>query len=453
MKKQTSSKLKKLAVHFIVFSLLTVFLGKAFFVSSDYIYLYAYGVSVTLVLLVTFFVAIWKYEDPAELAQAKIGAGIEAFEEPLVTCLVSVYNEEEFVGRCLDSLLNQTYQNRELIIVNDGSSDGTKERLEAYQEHDGVTILNLESNLGKKRALAEALLIARGEILAFTDSDSIWHPDVLQTIVPIFQADPAVGGVSGHGRALNADDNLLTKVQDSWYEGQFAIRKAFESVFGAVTCLSGPLAVMRREAIFNYIPAWSGDTFLGDEFKFSTDRTLTGFLLGQTTIGNDLKKRYADSEFVIRQNYPAYDWKVVYTKAAKSWTIVPNTFARMIHQQIRWKKSFIRNIFFTGSFYWKKPFLPSLFYYLHVLFVLVGPLIAFRHLVYLPLRGDPWSIAIYLAGIVYIGLLFGIAYKLENPKCTIWIYRPIMSLLSTLCLSWLIFYSAATIKKMTWTRG
>jgi hypothetical protein len=60
--------------------------------------------------------------------------------------------------------------------------------------------------------------------------------------VPIFLADAEIGAVSGHCRALNGDRNLLTKIQDSWYEGQYSVRKAFESVFGAVTCVSGPLA-------------------------------------------------------------------------------------------------------------------------------------------------------------------------------------------------------------------
>src|SRR5690606_11823048 len=123
-------------------------------------------------------------------------------------------------------------------------------------------------NVGKKRALAEAMLVARGTLFAFTDSDSVWESTAIERIVHILEYDKDIGGVSGHTRALNWDDNLLTKVQDSWYEGQFAVRKAFESAFCAVTCVSGPLAVFRREAIFNFIPAWIHDTFLGGEFKF-----------------------------------------------------------------------------------------------------------------------------------------------------------------------------------------
>jgi hypothetical protein len=125
----------------------------------------------------------------------------------------------------------------------------------------------------------------------------------------------------------------------------------------------------------------------------------------------------------------------------------------MLKQQIRWKKSFIRNIFFTGSFYWRKPFLPSFFYYLHIMFVLFGPIVAFRHLIYLPFRGDLVSIFLYIGGIAFIGFMFGLAYKRENRTCHLWMYRPLMSMLSTLILSWVVYYSAFTIKKAIWYRA
>ena len=97
--------------------------------------------------------------------------------------------------------------------------------------------------------------------------------------------------------------------------------------------------------------------------------------------------------------------------------------------------------------------LPAIGYYLHILFVLAGPFIAFRHLIYLPLHGSIYSGLLYLAGITFVGLMFGIAYKLENKDCNRWIYRPLMSLLSSLIYCWLIFYSLVTIKKNIWVRG
>ncbi len=438
---------------FVAFALLTVLFGKIFIsLKGDELNLLIfYGISVTLALWLVFFFAFVIYEDPYSASKIKLKG--KRPKNYLVSCMVAVRNEEKNISRCMDSMLVQSYENKEIIVVNDASTDNTLRILREYEKDGRIILINLKDNLGKKKALGQAMVVAKGDIFAFTDSDSVWASDAIKRIVTIFQANEDIGAISGHSRALNGDYNLMTKTQDSWYEGQYSVRKAFESIWGVVTCVSGPLAVFRREAIYNYIPAWENDTFLGQEFKFATDRTLTGFVLGSKTIGKKLKEKYKNSPFVKNIDYPEKDWKIVYCKSARSWTIVPDNFQKVITQQVRWKKSFIRNIFFTGLFYWKKPLLPALMYYLHILFVIAGPFIVFRHLFYLPIKGNFWTALLYLMGIVFIGFMFGLAYKLENKNCHKWIYRPLMSLLSTLVLCWLIFYSAITIKKMTWVRG
>lgn len=443
----------KLVIYFIFFAVLMILAGKTFFVDSNYFILYAYGVVVTAVLFVNFYYAIFKYQDPAILAKTiENKKRNRKKKRPLVSCMVAVYNEEEVIEQCILSLVKQTYENKEIIFVNDGSTDETAKVLDDYAEKKLIRVIH-QKNAGKKRALGKAMREAKGSIFAFSDSDSVWAIDAMEKIVPIFNAFPEVGAVSGHFRLKNSATNLLTRAQDAWAEGQFSIRKAFESYFGAVTCVSGPLAVFRKSAIYNFIPAWEQDSFLGQEFKFATDRTLTGFVLGSKYIGEKIKKKFTDDDCIKKEDYPIKDWKVVYSKSAKSWTILPDNFKSLFRQHVRWKKSFIRNTFFTGAFYWRKSVVPSLVYYLHILFVLVGPFIAFRHIIYLPIRGDLWAAILYILGIIFIGFLFGLAFKLENKDDHIWIYRPIMSLLSTLVLSWIIFYSALTIKKMIWHRG
>jgi cellulose synthase/poly-beta-1,6-N-acetylglucosamine synthase-like glycosyltransferase len=417
---------------------------------------YAYGITVTTVILVTMTVSFAFYRDPAVVARAgkrSLGpSGVQSSDEPLVTCVVAVHNEEVLVRQCIASMAAQTYPNKEIIVVDDASTDNTASVLRELAQKYPFTLIELPANCGKKRALAAGLLQAHGSIIAFSDSDSVWARDAVELAVPIFLADDDVGAVSGHCRALNGGTNVLTRIQDSWYEGQFSVRKAFESVFGAVTCVSGPLAFFRLSAIYNFMPAWGADTFLGQEFRFATDRTLTAFVLGGSYLGPRVLPQHSKSPFAHPQ-YPVRDWKIVYSKSSKSWTNVPSTFKGMIRQQVRWKKSFIRNIFVTGRFYWRRPFLPALFYYVHVGFVILGPFISARHLIYLPLHGDPMSMVLYLVGIAIIGLSFGLAFRHENPGSRRWLYRPLMSLMSTVIFTWLIFYSAATIKRMTWFRG
>jgi cellulose synthase/poly-beta-1,6-N-acetylglucosamine synthase-like glycosyltransferase len=417
---------------------------------------YAYGVGVTAVVFITMAVSFGFYKDPALMAQAAMEdtSLTSMFRDnyPLVSCVVAVHNEKALVNRCIASMVNQTYPNLEIIVIDDASTDGTTHVLRQLASEYNIGLIELAQNRGKKRALAAGLQRARGSIVAFADSDTVWALDAVARAVPIFVTNEDVGAVSGHCRALNSGDTLLTKIQDSWYEGQFSVRKAFESVFGAVTCVSGPLAFFRMAAIYNYMPAWAADTFLGQEFRFATDRTLTAYVLGGSYLGPKILPRHAGSAFAT-PSYPVRDWNILYSKSTRAWTNVPETLRAVIKQQVRWKKSFIRNIFVTGRFYWRRPLLPALFYYIHVIFVLLGPFIAARHLLYLPLRGNPMSLVLYLAGISIIGLAFGLAFRHESPGTRLWMYRPLMSLMSTLIFSWLIFYSAVTIKKMTWFRG
>jgi cellulose synthase/poly-beta-1,6-N-acetylglucosamine synthase-like glycosyltransferase len=412
--------------------------------------LYLYGVTVTSMVLVQMAVAFGFYRDPSR-APAVTVAGALA-EPALVTCLVAVHNEEDVIVECIASLARQTYRPIEIIVVDDASTDGTLETLRLLDDEYDFRVIALDQNVGKKRALAEGILAAKGTVYAFTDSDSVWAPDALEHAMAAFASDPEIGAVSGHCRALNGGKNLVTKIQDSWYEGQFSVRKAFESRFSAVTCVSGPFAAFRKEAIYNFIPAWEADTFLGQEFRFATDRTLTGIVLGAAYVGERLRKKHAGSVF-LDVTYPDRKWKVVYAKQVRSYTVVPDTFRRLITQQVRWKKSFLRNIFFTGRFYWRRPFPAAVAYYLHILFVLCGPLVAFRHLIYAPSHGNPSSGVLYLLGIVLIGSMFGLAYWREEPGSNRWMYRPLMSLVSTMVLSWLLFYALATIKQMKWSRA
>ncbi len=444
-------RIKQAIIFFMLTSLLLIVIGKVYLKSTPNVFLFTYGILTTATTFVLLLVTINKYRDPYDAIPKN---KLKALRKPFISCILAARNEEKHIKNCIYSLINSSYSNKEIIIVNDASTDKTGEVLEKeFGNLKNVKIIHLKENLGKKKAIAQGIKISKGEIFVFTDSDSILAYDAIEKIIAVFENDKTVGGISGHGRALNSNINFFTRVQDSWYETQFSIKKAFESIWGAVTCVSGPLAAFRREAVYNFIPAWENDKFLGGEFRFATDRQMTGYVLGSKYIGKKLKEKYANSEFVKSIDYPLKEWKVLYCKSAKVWTIVPDTFMKLVKQHIRWKKSFIRNLFFTGTFYWRKPLIPALKYYFAALFTIAGPFIAFRHLIYLPMTGDVMSGVYYFSGLFFIGLIYGLAFKLEDPNSPLWVYRPFMSIFSTMVLSWLIFYSALTIKKKIWHRG
>ena len=429
---------------------ITVLLGLRMARLADDPLIGIYGVLVFFTTANVMYVAFAHYRDASH-------AVTDLAEEPFVSCLVACKDDVDVIERCVQSMLDQTYRNLEVIAVDDGSTDGSRERLEELASRMGVDgrlrVLVNEQSIGKKRALVRGVAEAEGAFLIFTDSDCVLDAAAVAQVMRAFAADPEIGAISGDARALNADQNVLTRMQDTWYDGQFSIWKATESAFGSVSCISGPLAAFRREAIFNYFPAWAADSFLGQEFRFATDRQLTAYVLGQRWVGAKLKAQHPDSPFVTSVDYPPQKWRIEYVKSAEVWTNVPPTMATLFRQQTRWKKSFIRNLCFTGGFYWRRGPAPALLFYPHALFVLATPFMAFRHLIWLPVHGEWLLSSLYIAGVALKGCIWAVAYRIQNPGCGRWVYRPLMSLMTAFLFSLLLIWSLLTLRRQAWVRG
>ncbi|MEU9730809.1 glycosyltransferase [Streptomyces sp. NPDC048002] len=415
-----------------------------------------YGLTVLTGSACLLYLAYARYDDPAERTLRRRARGHEAFPalpaRPRVSFLLAVKDEVGNVEDCVRSMAASDWPDLQIVVVDDGSRDGTGDVLDALAGELGITVLRLERNVGKKAALVRACALADGDVLVFTDSDCVVAPDAVSRCVRAMVRHPELGAVSGHCRALNASTGALTRLQDIWYEGQFRIAKAAESAYGSVCCVSGPLAAFRREAVYNYLPAWAADRFAGAPFRFATDRQLTGYVLGQVWRGRDLKRRHADSPFVTEEDHPERRWLVAYSRSALVWTNVPSRWRPFLHQQVRWKKSFIRNLFFTGGFMWRRGPVPALLYYGHALWVLAAPALVFWHLVWAPLHWAAVLTVLYLCGVLLKGALWGLAYRIDNPGDRHWRYRPLMSLLSCCVLAWLLPYAALTLRRGIWTR-
>ncbi|GGL69553.1 glycosyl transferase [Streptomyces fumigatiscleroticus] len=416
-----------------------------------------YGLTVLTATVGLLYLAYAEYDDPAERPMRRRARAHGEFPalpaRPRVSFLLAVKDEAGNVAACVRSMAASDHPDLQIVVVDDASRDGTGEILDALAEELGITVLRLEHNVGKKAALVRGCALADGDVLVFTDSDCLVAPDAVSRCVAAMVRHPDLGAVSGHCRALNAPASVLTRVQDVWYEGQFRVAKAAESVFGAVCCVSGPLAAFRREAVVNYLPAWAADRFLGAPFRFATDRQLTGYVLGQAWRGRALKRLHADSPFVKDEDHPERRWLVAYSRSARVWTNVPARWRPFLHQQVRWKKSFVRNLFFTGRFMWRRGPGPALLYYGHALWVLAAPAMVFWHLVWAPLHWAAGLTLLYLCGVLLKGALWGLAYRLDHPGDARWRCRPLMSLLSCCVLSWLLPYAALTLRRGIWTRS
>jgi glycosyltransferase involved in cell wall biosynthesis len=110
---------------------------------------------------------------------------MEAFSLPQVSVVIPAYTARKYIAETLESPLNQNLRSFEIIVVDDGSGDGTHTVVEEYRDR-GVVLLR-QPNSGIRAARTRALSVARGQFVALLDSDDLWEPDYLQTMVAFLE--------------------------------------------------------------------------------------------------------------------------------------------------------------------------------------------------------------------------------------------------------------------------
>ncbi|MCS6784771.1 MAG: glycosyltransferase family 2 protein [Candidatus Caldarchaeum sp.] len=160
-----------------------------------------------------------------------------------VSIIIPAYNEEKWIGHCIEAVLEADYPSKEIIVVDDGSTDNTYGVASRYVRH-GVIVLR-KPNGGKASALNYGMLYATGEIIVTVDADSIISRDTLKNLLTPFK-DPKVVGVAGNVKVVNPV-NWLTKNQALEYITQLNITRRATSYYGVVQVMPGPLAAFRKK--------------------------------------------------------------------------------------------------------------------------------------------------------------------------------------------------------------
>lgn len=111
--------------------------------------------------------------------------------EPLVSVIVPVFNVKPYLNEALDSVINQTYKNLEIILVDDGSTDGSGEICDEYSAHDKRFVVIHQENKGLSCARNTGLDLMKGELVAFIDSDDAYCPEFIRTMVDAMNHEKA----------------------------------------------------------------------------------------------------------------------------------------------------------------------------------------------------------------------------------------------------------------------
>ena len=353
---------------------------------------------------------------------------------PGVTVVIPCFNEEEWIQKTIAGCVNQDYpvERLEVIVVDDSSNDQSFERIKEFVEElkikearydigNRLHYVRQEKNAGKREALARGALMARHELIVFVDSDSFLDPFAIRNIVQPFK-DAKMGGVSGRTDVANTYTNALTKMQSVRYYIAFRIMKAAESYFDAVTCLSGPLSCYRKELVIKHKDAWLNQRFLGEKATFGDDRSMTNFILRENRTG--------------------------YQDTAICYTIVPNTHKVFLKQQMRWKRSWLRESLIAGSFMWKKEPFMALSFYMGLLVPLLAPVVVLYNLIYIPLTHRVFPVT-FITGIFLMALLMSVV-QLFLRRSSTWIFGLWFCLYYEAVLLWQMPVAWVSFWKTTW---
>ncbi len=166
--------------------------------------------------------------------------------EPGVTIVIAAYNEAQVIGQTIENKLTLDYprEKLEIIVISDGSTDRTDAIVEKYAD-DNVRLLRQEPRGGKTSALNMAVSRARGNVIVFSDANSLYAPDAVRRLVENF-ADPAVGYVTGKMIYANPDGTTVGDGCSAYMKYENALREV-ETRFGSIVGVDGGIDAMRKE--------------------------------------------------------------------------------------------------------------------------------------------------------------------------------------------------------------
>lgn len=169
-------------------------------------------------------------------------------DHPLVSVVVAAHNEEAVIAETIECLLELDWPHFEVMVVDDGSTDGTRATAAPYVESGRIRLLAKEVNEGKAMALNDALPLLRGEILLVVDADGRPNRDVLRWMVPHFVKVPRLAAITGNPRVSNTT-SLLAKLQAIEFSATVSVLRRAQATWGRLMTFSGICTALRKSAV------------------------------------------------------------------------------------------------------------------------------------------------------------------------------------------------------------
>ena len=220
---------------------------------------------------------------------------------PVQTVIIPAYNEAKVIVAAVHHILASDYPNLEVIVVDDGSTDGTSSLVREHYGEDPRVKLITVPNGGKAAALNHGLKQARGDVIVALDADTHFQRDSISRLVRWFR-DPSVGAVAGNAKVGNRV-NTITRWQALEYMTGQNLERRTLAVLGCITVVPGAIGAWKREAL-ERLGGFPANTLAEDQ-----DLTLSLLEAG---------------------------YSVLYDSTAVAWTEAPDTLGSLAKQRFRW---------------------------------------------------------------------------------------------------------------------
>ncbi|MFO1267888.1 MAG: glycosyltransferase [Rubrivivax sp.] len=219
----------------------------------------AYPIVTSIMWIITALLFRWRWEnatpppappdaaDGGPAAAAVTAAAPVPRHQPFVSVLVPAHDEEAVIARSVAAMLALDYPAFEVIVIDDGSRDGTLAALAPLAADERLRVVRKDTNEGKAMAMNDALPLARGEILLALDADAEPDRQLLRWIVPHFDS-PRVAAVTGNPRVANTT-TFLARLQSVEFSSIISLLRRAQRIWGRIVTVSGVVAALRKSAV------------------------------------------------------------------------------------------------------------------------------------------------------------------------------------------------------------
>jgi glycosyltransferase involved in cell wall biosynthesis len=164
----------------------------------------------------------------------------------LVSVVIPTYNRADTIRRALDSVMRQTWRPLEIIIVDDGSTDGTLAAIDSNACSVPLTVMALGQNQGAAAARNHGIAASRGDYVAFLDSDDQWRPDKIERQLAALAAGGLEYGASYTGIASYGEDGKLCGLSRATEEGDLRLPLLNHNLVGSTSCVLARRALLQQ---------------------------------------------------------------------------------------------------------------------------------------------------------------------------------------------------------------